>query len=278
MFFKQPRKIEFIRESAPVSDFGHRENSVFQHAFRITEPGFNQKLVRCTACHFPEQPPEMGIGNGKPLGFILKTPVLQRPGNDFFPQQQQFMLAKGIDFDSRSRLFLQLKKQILQHLCRPRLQCSARLSDQLMQFMKNGIEPFRMDHLYQRIFPVQFQHSPGNKTPDQGSAETDKTVVPIFPGRCAITEIRPGISDKGVWALHRNWRLPPSGKGQRTGMIVLNPIVSPEAAGMRDSLRYRNIAVGIENQFFIILHAEIIKMSIFLLYLSILLLKIYGII
>ena len=56
-----------------------------------------------------------------------------------------------------------------------------------------------------------------------------------------------------------------------------NPEIAAEAAGMGDPLRHGNVAVRVENQFFVIFHLPIIKTSIFLLFLSIILVKNYDI-
>ena len=94
-------KIKLIRKTATVCDFRNGQHSVFQHPFRVTQPRFNQELVRRTARHFPEHPPEMGIRYRQTPRLIFKMPVQQRLFGYFLPQQMQFPFAEGVDFQPR---------------------------------------------------------------------------------------------------------------------------------------------------------------------------------
>ena len=256
-----------------MGDFRDGKDAVFQHLFSVGEAGFDQELVGRTAGDLAKQPPEMGVGDGKFPGFIRKTPVQQRLAQDLFPQQLQFAFAESIDADPHAGLFLQLQQQILQHPGRPRLHRSAGLADQLIQLAEDGIESLRINDLDQRVFPVQFQQAAGNEPPDQSAAETDEAMMPVFPRRCAVIKIRPRIGEERMRPFDRDRLFVIPRKKQAAGMIVLNAVISAETAGMGNPLGDRQVSVRVEDQFFIIFHDPAVKMSIFLFFLSIILLK-----
>lgn len=173
VFFEEAREVKFVGETALMGDFVHGQDRVAQEFFREVELGSDQVLVRGAAGDLPEDPPEMGIGNGKASGFFLEVPRMLGMEADFFLKLVDTVFAEGVDPGADAGLFLKLEEEVFKHPCGAGEVGAAGMRKDLVEGAERGVKAFRMDDRDERVFVSGEEESAFEEAVDESAAETD---------------------------------------------------------------------------------------------------------
>lgn len=256
VFLEKAREVKFVGKAALMGDFVHGQDRVAEKFFREVEFGSDQVLVRGTAGDLPEDPAEMGIGNGKASGFFLEVPWMLGMEADFFLKLMDPVFAEGVDPGADARLFLKLEEEVFKHPRGAGKVGAAGVRKDLMERAERGVEAFRMDDRDERVFVSGEKKSAFEKTVDESAAETEETMVAEFVSGGAVVEFDAGAGDEGVGTFDGDRGIIADGEEEFSGMVVLDPVVVPEGADVRNAFALRVVSVGIEDKRFKVFHAE----------------------